>query len=533
MKNNSKTRVYLLSIATILISLASTGCGDKKNNKANEEATPLTVTEPVTQKETITALPDTAYASVSLIKYKVEILDTINDPKINDFTDLYTDAPGIFTFRGNPKRNADFGGTVQGTPSMIEVDWEFTTAITPPDSGNSTWGGGTGWSGQPVYVNWPDSVASRFKVAGVVNANFKNQEIILGSLCQRIYFIDFVTGKASRNAIDARNPIKGSASLDPTLNGNLYVGHGVPSRQPFGHMVIDLDKGEVSKLIPQDRKAQRGWGAFDSSPLRVDRFLLWPGENGTLYKYICADGDLIPHSTLRYTRNGAAPGMESSIAVYRNYGYTADNHGIVVCTNLNTMQPVWCFDNGDDSDATVVISEEEGTPYIYTGCEVDRKPAGPAYFRKLNALTGELVWELSTPGRRADVGEKHFDGGYYATPLLGKGNCSDLIFNNCVANTKGQNGDFIAINRKTGEIVYKVKLKHYAWSSPVGLMNEKDEMFIVTGDTQGHVYLINGIDGTIIDTKLVGANFESSPVVVGNQIVVGSRGNSIFKMSIK
>jgi outer membrane protein assembly factor BamB len=348
-----------------------------------------------------------------------------------------------------------------------------------------------------------------------------------------LYFIDFETGKPSRDAIDVGNPIKGSVSLDPTLNGNLYVGQGVPFKRPFGHMVVDLHKGAISKLVPEDNKAKRRWGAFDSSPLRVDRFLFWPGENGTLYKYTCAEGDLIPHSTMRYTRNGTAPGMEASISVYRNYGYTADNHGNIVCTNLNTMQPVWCFDNGDDTDATIVVCEEDGSPFVYIGNEVDRKPAGPAYFRKLNALTGKLIWELSSPGRRADIGEKHFDGGYYASPLPGKGNCSELIFSNCVANLKGQNGDFVAINRKTGEVAYRVKLALYAWSSPVGFLNENDEMFIFTGDTQGNVYLINGIDGKVLCQKKVGNNFESSPVVIGNQVVVGSRGNSIYKMTIK
>ena len=107
-------RIRLISIATVLtglMGLAFTGCSDKKGSKTNEEVAPIAVSEPVVQK--VAELPDTAYASASLIKYKVEILDTINDPKINDFTDLYANAPGIFTFRGNTKRNADFGGKVQ------------------------------------------------------------------------------------------------------------------------------------------------------------------------------------------------------------------------------------------------------------------------------------------------------------------------------------------------------------------------------------------------------------------------------------
>lgn len=529
-------KVHLLYLTILFLGLTWTCCSDKKKPaEKNVSVTPAdsTVADIEKEKIVITSLPDTAYASVSLIKYDVEVFDTVTDPGITDFIDPYSNAPGIFTFRGNMARNADFGGMVKGKPDTIIVDWEFNTAITPPDTSFTQWGGGTGWTGQPVYVNWPDSIVARMKGTGIVAENFNNKEIIVGSLCHRLYFIDLITGEASRAAIDVGNPIKGSVSLDPCLNGNLYIGQGVPVNEPFGRVIVDLYEGKISKRIPRDRKAQRGWGAFDSSPLKVDKFLFWAGENGILYKGVCAEDDIIPHSILRYTRNGAAPGMESSIAAYRNYGYTADNHGIIVCINLDTMRPVWCFNNGDDTDATIVVNEEEGTPYIYVGCEVDRKPEGPAYFRKLNALTGELVWELSTPGKRANVHEKHFDGGYYASALLGKGNCSNLLFSNNVANTNKQNGSFIAIDRNSGKIVYQVELKHYAWSSPVGFMNENGEMFIFTGDTRGNAYLINGIDGDIICTRPVGMNFESSPVVIGNQVVVGSRGNTIYKMSIR
>lgn len=527
-----------LSFISVLIAVAITvaSCSEKKKAETKtetEKATDSTFVAVEEKKETVTALPDTAYASASLLKYKVEIIDTVTGPEIVDFSDPYNDSPGIFTFRGNTRRDASYDGRVEGRPDTIIVDWEFNTAMTPPDTTATNWGGGSGWTGQPVYVNWPDSIAESFRATGVVNANFKKQEIIVGSLCHMLYFIDLKTGEPSRQAIDVRNPIKGSVSLDPSLNGNLYVGQGVPVNRPFGHLVIDLNKGRISKTVPEDHKAQRRWGAFDSSPLKVDKFLFWPGENGTLYKYVCKKGEISLHSALRYTRNGVAPGMEASISVYRNYGYTADNHGNVVCTNLNTLHPVWCFANGDDTDATVVVCEEDGKPYVYTGNEVDRKPDGPAFFRKLDALTGDMIWEISSQGKRADVGNKHFDGGYYASPLPGKGNCAELIFNNCVANTNKQNGDFIAIDRRNGKIVYRVSLENYAWSSPVGFLNEKNEMFIFTGDTYGNAYLINGIDGKVLCKRKVGNNFESSPVVIGNQVVVGSRGNSIYKMTIR
>lgn len=519
---------------TLLLTLSA--CGGSKKADAGEDTAAAGSDTIVTEQaaDVVAPLPDTVYESASAVKYKVEIPDTAVSGAISSFADMYADAPGSLMFRKGLMRQADFGGRVSGRPSEIIVDWVFKTDTDNRETKFGTWGGGSGWTGQPLYINWPDSCVEHFCKAGVpLTDNFGKQEIIVGSLACQVYFINFETGKASRPSIPTHNPIKGTASLDPTLNGNLYVGQGVPAEEPFGAMVIDLYKHRQTDFTGRDPKAQRGWGAYDSSPVRVGQFLIRPGENGTIYKYLVAPGRLTLHSALRYTVAGAAPGIESSMSVYRNYGFTADNHGNILAVNLETMRPVWRYTLGDDTDATPVLAVEDGKPYLYVGCEIDRQNSGTARFVKLDALNGAEVWKAETPGRRIDINSKHFDGGFYATALLGYGNCKDLVFANCVTNLDGQNGEFVAFNRNDGSIVYRTRLKHYSWSSPVGFINENDELFVVTGDTYGNIYLINGIDGKIIYTKAVGNNFESSPVVVGNSLVVGSRGNSIFKMTLK
>lgn len=478
-------------------------------------------------------LPDTAYASVEALQYKIEHVDTSADGRLGSLANLYADAPGTMTFRNGPLRQADYGGKVAGTPSQIVVDWTFHTAEDYTPTSVGSWGGGTGWTGQPLYVEWPDSLLSRMKASGAVENDFSGREIMVGSLYGSVYFIDFATGKASRKAIPVGNPIKGTISLDPTLNGNLYVGQGVPGNRPFGALAIDLFANKQFHFFAEDPKAQRRWGAYDSSPVRVDRFLFRPGENGGVYKLTAKPGQLAMHTVLRYTVKGAAPGIEASMAVYANYGFTADNHGNILAINLDTMKPVWMFALGDDIDATPVVALEDGHPYLYVGCEIDIQDAGSAKFVKLDAVNGEKVWMAQIEGRRKNIEKKHFDGGFYSTALLGTGNCENLIFANCVKNTSGQNGCLVALDRATGKIVYETPLKYYAWSSPVSFVNEQDQMFIVTGDCSGNLYIINAIDGRILASQRVGSNFESSPVVVGNRLVVGSRGNSIFKITIK
>lgn len=508
----------------------SVACGNATGSNVDIDSTNASADSIV--PPTVAPLPDTIYSSASAVNAIVSIADTTCSGTISDLNSLYSNAQqGAFTFRGNALRNADFGGRLKSIPTQLELQWEFTTNedYSPTDYG--AWGGGTGWTGQPLYVEWPDSCIDIFKKN---NLNAAKHEIILGSLCGDVYFIDFESGKQTRQPITTGNPIKGTPSVDPTLNGNLYVGQGVPSHTEISALVIDMFHGSISHRFGPDPKALRHWHAYDSSPVRVGQFLFRPGENGTLYKYTVVPGGLKLHSSVKYTVGGRAPGMEASMAVYRNYGITADNAGNIICFNLNSLTPVWHYKLPDDTDATPVIVDSNGkAPAVFVGCEVEHEGVTQAAFAKLDVLTGRQLWINRYSAQQFLIENKHFDGGFYSTALPGKGDCNDLIFVNCVKNTDGQNGNFVAMKQSTGEIAYEFQLKYYAWSSPVGFLGPDNKYYVVTADCSGNMYLISGADGKIIFQKRFGANFESSPVVVGNSLVVGSRGNKIYKIAVK
>ncbi len=530
-------RGSLLFCVVIACSLFSSCDGNRSNRtKIITSDTLITVVE---SNPEVKPYPAMQLPSVESLKYEVDIFDSLHSGVIDDLADLYADAPGVLTFRGNLLRNADFAGRVKGRPDTLVVNWSFDTSSDNRETSVGTWGGGTGWTGQPLYVCWPDSMLQRFRnELKVDGCKLTKKEVVFGSLCSRIYFLDFETGKPTRPSIDVQNPIKGTVSLDPFMNGNLYVGQGVPAVEPVGALCVNLFRHDISHFFGRDLNAWRGWPAYDSSPVRIGQFLIRPGENGTLYKFLVEnDGNLSLHSTLRFRKKNSyvAGGIESSIAIVRNYGVVGDNHGSVVCVDLNTMQPVWYYNLGDDIDATPVIEMEDETPYVYVGCEVDRQGTeGVAKLAKINALDGCEVWCLKSRSYKTIDGEKHFDGGYYATPLLGKGNCENELFVNFVENSPdvGQPGYFVAISKKTGEVLYRVKLKHYAWSSPVQFLNEKGECFVLTADTYGNVYVFEGKSGVILCRHRIGSNFESSPVVVGDQVVIGSRGKTIYKVTV-
>ncbi len=517
-------------LAAVTLSAVTYGCVSRGSGSGSSDVVDsLSADTPVDSTVEIIPLADTVYPSVANVKFRVEIADSAPGD-LCSLSDLYADAPGAFTFRRGSRRDADFGGHLDSVPTHLSVDWTFETDedFTPTKVG--TWGGGTGWTGQPIYVCWPDSLLARFKQN---NLEASRREIMVGSLCGRVYFIDFDSGRASRKSIDTRNPIKGTISLDPTLNGNLYVGQGLSAHAPVGAHVIDLFSHRSTHFFGADPKAQRRWEAYDSSPVRVGQFLFRPGENGTIYKFMVSPGSLRLHSALRYTVAGSAPGVEASMSVYRNYGFTADNHGNILCLNLNNLNPVWHYKLPDDTDSTPIVAEEADGVYIYTGCEVEHEGVTRATYVKLDALTGREVWVNRVEAQRKNIGEKHFDGGYYSTALLGSGNCEGMLFVNVVKNTDGQNGAFIAIDRATGQTLYSTPLKRYAWSSPVGFLTPDRKLYVVTADCIGNMYLIEGLSGRIIDCKPVGNNFESSPVVVDNTLVVGSRGKTIYKVSVR
>ena len=495
----------------------------------------LPAEDSLVRQQPLRRFPDTVYASVEALEWQLERHSGAESDSLAYLDDIYLQLPGTYTFRANQRRDMPLG-KVRGEPVEIVKLWEFVTESDTTMTDYGVWYGSVGWTGQPVYVNWSDSLEASFRdFSPALTQSFSAREIIFGSLCRKIYFIDYETGRPSRQPIPQDCVIKGSVSLDPEY-ANLYVGHGVPSETDFGAVTIDLLGHEMSHFEKKDPRAWRGWGAYDGSAIVAGGYLFRPGENGSIYKYARRQGSLRLVSVLRYREKGfhSAAGIESSMAVCRNYGYTADNRGNILCINLDTMAPVWVYANGDDTDATIVLEESQGVPYLYSCTEVDRQQSGSdARFVKLNALTGELVWQTAFPCRKASMGSKSFDGGMFATPQLGGGNAGHLIFANICDHNPAFKGRTVAMDRRTGTIVWEHPLDRYAWSSPVGFCNESGRMYLFVADCGGNVYLLDALSGERLCKKKVGGNFEASPVVIEDCLVLGSRGNTIYKFKLQ
>lgn len=523
-------------IVLILITFISCSC--KQNYHKTDDISETSLDSAICNKEIDTRFPDTITTSVNNIYFEIDTCLKNVPGKLVNLNNKYKNINGIFTFRGDPSRQPPFTGKINGKPKLINIDWVFYTDYDTRTTNFGTWGGGSGWTGQPLYINWTDEQLNRIKThaSNYLSDAFSNEEILVGSLCGKVYFIDFKTGKASRRPYDVSNPIKGTMSFDPTMNGNLYIGHGIPCTKPFGALILNLYNHKLISLYAEDKNAWRLWGAYDPSPISVGDFMFRIGENGTIYKLYCVKDSVTLHSTLRYRMKSSnnSPGIESSLAVCRNYGYFGDNHGNIIAINLDNLHPIWVYNNHDDTDATIIVEEVGNIPFVYTGSEIQRQGnIGFSYFTKLNGLTGEVVWEQKIEGRCDSINGKLREGGMFSSPLIGHGDCEGMIFSNFCTLKADRKGECIAMNLMNGEILYKTPLHYYSWSSPIAFYNEYNEMFIVTGDTLGYLYIIQGKTGEILMCKHIANNFESSPIVIGNSIVCGSRGREIYKITIE
>ena len=210
-----------------------------------------------------------------------------------------------------------------------------------------------------------------------------------------------------------------------------------------------------------------------------------------------------------------------------NYLYVSENGGLFHCIDLNTMELVWAQDTKDDSNSSPVFEwGKDGNGYIYTAPSLHwtaKKDKGSINIYKLNAQTGEIVWEIN----RECVTVKDVSGGVQSTPLIGKEgtDIEDLIIYIVARVPTAYDGTMLAINRETGEVVWEISTKNYAWSSPVAFYTEEGKAYVAFVNASGKIRLVDGATGEVL--YALGFNksqtTEASPVVFGNMMVMGTR----------
>ncbi|MBQ8300151.1 MAG: PQQ-like beta-propeller repeat protein [Clostridia bacterium] len=457
-----------------------------------------------------------------------------------DSSDTYNQVEGITTFRGNNYRDSAFYGSLDVTEKKLSKIWTNTIGQT------DNWTG-VGWNGQPAIIKWNDETRKNMNLYDEFKQKENFIEVIYGALDSKVHFYDLETGAPTRDTIAVPSSIKGSVTIDPRGYPLLYVGQGINEVSgesvQMGYHIFSLITGEELLFINgRDKYAYLGWGAFDGNPIIDSKndTLMLPGENGLIYivklntTYDKENGTIsINPDITRYrsTVNGKAGGIENALAVYKNYGYFMNNNGIVQCLDLNTLTPIWNFQMEDDCDATLGLEEENGTIMLYAACEVDRrKTTSPAVVRKINGLTGEVLWEYSCDC----LYDASVNGGVLSSPVIGKNDISNLVIFNFSKVTSFYNGKMVALDKTNGTVIWEKDLVKYSWSSPVAIYSNSGKSYVIFGNSIGQLLLIDPLSGeTLYTLNTGGGNIEGSPAIYDNKIIIGTRGKRIYCIEIK
>ncbi len=466
-------------------------------------------------------------------------------------------AKGFLTFRGDYFRSlSGIGSPVIESESFSRDYWTFSTGKVLKSNGVDYWSG-NGWTGQPLLMQWDKSVRQTMNMYDTAKNKDNLVEVIYPGMDGSIRFLDIDTGEETRPAIFVGMTFKGTASLYPDGTPLLFCGSGDAQTGPFGENVSQrfyiyslIDGSLLFEYGYDDEFAPRIWHAYDSSPIidPVTDTLIYPGENGVIYtmklntdydresgSISVAPSDIVKYSfdiEDKYEEGGFLWGSESSAAVWRNYLFLGDNGGSIYCLDLNTMSMVWIQDVGEDINASSIFEIDGDNKFLYVATTLkygyNSHSMGDACVYKLNAMNGEIIWKK--PFEVHTV--KGYAGGILSTGALGKGIISDYIIYSVSKSPGIEDGYIVALNKDTGEEVWKLDLDMYSWSSTALCYAQNGRAYLIQGCQNGDLVLADASTGVVLDRLNFGTGIEATPVVCGNRIVFGTRSEKIIGVKI-
>ncbi len=467
---------------------------------------------------------------------------------------------GILTFRGNNWRNMSSTDPVNLTEYKLTQVWDKPISSLTKGGGSGSWSG-CGWTGQPLIVQWPAETRKIMNLYDWAKQKENLVEVIYPTEDGNIYFLDLETGQETRDKIVMNVPFKGTGSIDPRGIPLLYCGSGDQydnDSQKSRAFIISLINGKVLYEFGKqgtDSFARRRWYAYDSAPLvdaKTDT-LIYPGENGIIYTmklntvYDRVNGiiSINPSNVVKHAyssniswgadiktadRSHKWYGYEGSAVAWNGYLYLSSNDGLFQCIDLNTFKCIWIADTLDDTNGSPVldvISETEA--YLYVGTSLhftkDGNNSGVAPLFKIDAMTGEIKWQF----QRNVVTVQDVSGGIQATAVVGENNLKDLVFIPVARYNGKDSGALFALSKATGEVVWEFPMEKYSWSSPAVVYTADGTGYILQADSGGNIFLLDGLTGNkLAQIAPTDTNFEASPAVYGQMLILGCRGQKIF-----
>ncbi|MBI4409240.1 MAG: PQQ-like beta-propeller repeat protein [Gemmatimonadetes bacterium] len=428
--------------------------------------------------------------------------------------------PGLWTFRGGPRRDGSGPAQIPDAPRIV---WRYpergSLCKRSRDlKGDRLWCG-TGWTGQPTVVERPD----------------RRLEVRIGAYDGAYHFLDGETGRPLRRRFRTGDLAKGSATSDPDGYPLLYGGSRDGKLRVFA-----LEGDSVRVLWSLDARTSvpyRLWNDdWDGAPLVVDDHLILGGENSWFYVIRLERGfddagrvRVSPRIVFR------APGwddellsalgdrnvsIENSVAFAGGIAYFANSGGLVqgwdvraVLAGDTVARRIFRFWTGDDTDASVILGPD-GELYVATEYERGSprsRAVGQIMRLEPTNPVDPIRWSVA-------VREPGWDGkaGVWATPALADG----------VLYVPTHDGQLLALDRDDGNILWRLRLPGPLWASPVVAGG-----VLLQGDCRGvlHAYTLDPARGPPTERWAleIGGCIESTPAVGREWIWVGTRAGTV------
>ncbi len=519
-------------IACILLVVCIMACSASFSGVSAEGASPCENARPEKLKMT-----ETVFTGADILKdYQRKV--TVCAPDADHYTYAKN---GVFTFRGNNWRGNAAYGTADLKSESMEVSWKYKLGGINTSSGNVY---GVGWGSQPAIVKWDKTVREMMNLYPEKQSTKALREVIFAAQDGKVYFLDLLTGEATRDVINIGYPMKGSVSVDTQSRPVIAFGQSVSKLKnktgQIGLYVYELI-GQTELLFINGRSGDKqkqysSNGAFDSTPLFLyrDDMMVACGENGLLYtvkmntdfdyqnkKSLAAAPETIYLRSKTKDEKDARTTIESSPAMYNGYVYTADGYGILRCVDSATMKTVWAVDCGDNTDASPALDREtDGSVALYTGntafSRLGKKK--DVTIRRLDAMTGEEMWTYNIKCAY----DKDEMSGCKASPVVGEKSVGDLVFFTVNMTDGGKTSTLVALEKKTGSERWRFVMDCQTVSSPVAVYDKLGNAWIIQADGNGVLHMISGVHGNEISSLQLDGKIQASPAVYGNMLVIGT-----------
>ena len=442
---------------------------------------------------------------------------------------------GVLTFRSGPLRQNAAYSTADVKEESLSLLWSNEVGSMKIKNGELVHG--IIAPGQSAIVKWPTEIRNAMDIYDESKEIIALKEVIASGQDGKIHFFNLLTGKATRDVIDVGVPTFGAVSV--ATNGVPLIGVGQSHRHlnnksvDNGYHIYNLINNKKATFIKNNTSEAvsnytgvASSAIFDSSTGTV----VFTSQNGSLYTAelgtqqetydFISSKIILGKSVQAYQgqvkgQSDKATRIDSSVAIYGNYAYYGDYYGLLQCVDLNTLSPLWAVNLGDTIISTPALDVlEDGSVALYIS--TNRYSSEAAKVFKINALSGEIIWEYALEG-----GERNF--GFKASPVIGQNSLSDVVI--YTASKSKELSTVFALNKNSGNVVWSTDLTTPTSSSPVAVYNEKGEAWILQAQENGEIHLLNS-KGVIKNTLKLEGEITASPAVYGDLMVIGTTGRN-------